>query len=56
MNACISKHVSKSLEWNQSIITCEAYDFIHDENSKEPPFFLMSSNNPLVPLNTLLTA
>ena len=35
-------------------LACAAYIFIPSESSKEAPFFLMFSRDPVPPLNTLL--
>ena len=42
LKACISKHVSSQLDWTSVIpLTCAAYNFLPNENSKESPFFLI---------------
>ena len=54
LKACMSKHVSKSLEWDQVIpLACAAYNFLLNEHSKESPFLLMLDRDPIVPLNSL---
>ena len=41
LNACIYKHVAKSLERNQVIpLACTAYNFLPNEHSKESPLSL----------------
>ena len=53
--ACMSKHVSKSLEWNQVVpLACAAYNFLSNEHSRESPIFLMFGRDPIVLLNSLL--
>ena len=43
------------LEWDVLVtLACAAYNFIHNEHSKESPFFLMFGRDPVLPLNTLL--
>ena len=55
LKACISKHISPQLEWDDLIpLACAAYNFIPNEHSKESPFFLMFGRDPVLPLNTLL--
>ena len=55
LKACISKHVSPQLEWDDLVpLACAAYNFIPNEHSKESPFFLMYGRDPVLPLNTLL--
>ena len=49
LKACMSKHVLKSLEWDQVVpLTCTAYNFLPNEHSKESPFFLMFGRDPTV--------
>ena len=55
LKACISKHISPQLEWDDLVpLACAAYNFIPNEYSKESPFFLMFRRDPVLPLNTLL--
>ena len=55
LKACISKHISPHLEWDDLVaLACAAYSFIPNEHSKELPFFLMFGRDPVLPLNTLL--
>ena len=54
MKACLSKHVSTRLEWDDVIpLACAAYNFTPNEHSKENPFFLMFGREALLPLNAL---
>ena len=55
LKACISKHISPQLEWDDLVpLACAAYNFLLNEHSKESPFFLMFGRDPVLPLNTLL--
>ena len=55
LKACLSKHVSAKLEWDEvTPLACAAYNFMPNENSHESPFFLMFAHDPILPLNTLL--
>ena len=55
LKACISKHISPQLEWDDLVpLACAAYNFIPNEHSKESPSFLMFGRDPVLPLNTLL--
>ena len=55
LKACILKHASPQLEWDDSVpLACAAYNFIPNEHSKESLFFLMFGRDPVLPLNTLL--
>ena len=55
LKACISKHISPQLEWDELVpLACAAYNFIPNEHSKESPFFLMFGRDPVLPPNTLL--
>ena len=55
LKACISKHISPQLEWDDVVpLACAAFNFIPNEHSKESPFFLMFGRDPVLPLNTLL--
>ena len=54
LKACLSKHVSSKLEWDDVVpLACAAYNFMPNEHSKESPFFLMFGREALLPLNTL---
>ena len=56
LKACISKHVSPLLEWTSVIpLACVAYNFLHNEHSKESPFFLMFGIDAVLTLNSLLS-
>ena len=55
LKACISKHITLQLEWDDLIpLASAAYNFMPNEHSKESPFFLMFGRDPVLPLNTLL--
>ena len=55
LKACLLKHVSSKLEWDDVVpLACAAYNFMPNENSRESPFFLMFARDPILPLNTLL--
>ena len=55
LKACISKHVSPQLEWDDLVpLACAAYNFMPNKHSKESPSFLMFGRDPILPLNTLL--
>ena len=55
LKACLSKHVSSKLEWDDVVpLACAAYNFMPNENSRESPFFLMFARDPILPLNTLI--
>ena len=55
LKACISKHISPQLEWDDLVpLACAAYNFLPNEHSKESPFFLMFGRDLVLPLNTLL--
>ena len=48
LKACMSKHVSKFLEWDQVIpLAYTAYNFSPNKCSKESPSFLMFGRDPL---------
>ena len=54
--ACIAKHIMPQLEWDVLVpLACAPYNFIPNEYSKEPPFFLIFGRDPILPLNTLLS-
>ena len=51
----MSKHLSAKLEWDEvAPLACATYNFMPNENSRELPFFLMFTRDPILPLNTLL--
>ena len=55
LKACISKHISPQLEWDDLVpLACAAYNFIPNKHSKESLFFLMFGRDPVLPLNTQL--
>ena len=55
LKACLSKHVSAKLEWDDVVpLVYAAYNFMLNENSRESPFFLMFARDSILPLNTLL--
>ena len=55
LKACMAKHVSKDLEWDEvASLACAAYNFMPNEHSNESPFFLMFGRDPILPLNTLI--
>ena len=55
LKACIAKHVSDQIEWDDvAPLACAAYNFMPNEHSNESPFFLMFGRDPILPLNTLL--
>lgn len=55
LKACISKHVSPRLEWDEvTSLATAAYNFFPNEHSKESPFFMMFGRDPIMPLNKLL--
>ena len=54
LKACISKHVSANMEWDDVVpLACAAYNFLPNEHSKESPFFLMFGREARIPLNTM---
>ena len=54
LKACISKHVSPQIEWDDVIpLASAAYNFLPNEHSKESPFFLMFGRDAILPLNKL---
>ena len=56
LKVCMSKHVFKSLEWDQVIpFTWTAYKVLPNEHSKESSLFLMFARDPIILLNSLLT-
>ena len=55
MKACIAKHITPQLEWDDVVpLACAAYNFFPNEHSRESPFFLMFGRDPLLPLTKLL--
>ena len=49
LKACLSKHVSSRLEWDDVVpLACAAYNFMPNEHSKESPFFLNTLLKPSV--------
>ena len=55
LKACISKHISPNMEWDDVVpLACAAYNFLPNEHSRESPFFLMFGRDSKLPLNTLL--
>ena len=55
LKACISKHISPNMEWDDVVpLACASYNFLPNEHSRESPFFLMFGGDPKLPLNTLL--
>ena len=55
MKACIAKHITPQLEWDDVVpLACAAYNFFPNEHSRESPFFLMFGRDPLLPLAKLL--
>ena len=54
LKACISKHVSPPMEWDNVVpLSCAAYNFLPNEHSKESPFFLMFGREARISLNTM---
>ena len=54
LKACISKHVSPTMEWDDVVpLSCAAYNFLPNEHSKESPFFLMFGREARISLNTM---
>ena len=55
LKACISKHVTPQIEWDDVIpLACVAYNFLPNEHSKESLFFLMFGTDAILSLNKLL--
>ena len=55
LKACIAKHISSQLEWDDVVpLACAAYNFLPNEHSRESSFFLMYGRDPLLPLTKLL--
>ena len=55
LKACMDKHTSKNLEWDDVIpMATAAYSFFPHTPSRERPFFLMFGINPLTGLQKLL--
>ena len=55
LKACIAKHISPQLEWDDVVpLACAAYNFFPNEHSRESHFFLMFGRDLLLPLTKLL--
>ena len=55
LKACMGKHISKNLEWDDVIpMATAAYNFFPHTPSRERPFFLMFGRDPLTGLLQLL--
>ena len=55
LKACMGKHISKNLEWDDVIpMATAAYNFFPYTSSRERPFFLMFGRDPLTGLQQLL--
>ena len=55
LKACMGKHISKNLEWDNVIpMATAAYNFFPHTPSRERPFFLMFGRDPLTGLQQLL--
>ena len=54
LKACIAKHITPQLEWDDVPLACAAYNFFPNEHSRESPFFLMFGRDPFLPLTKLL--
>ena len=55
LKACIAKHVSTTLEWDDIVpLVCTAYNFFPNKHSRECSFFLIFGQDVLVPLVKLL--
>ena len=55
LRACISKHITPQIEWDDVIpLACAAYNLSPNEHSKESLFFLMFGRDAILPLNKLL--
>ena len=53
LKACLSKHVSSRLEWDDVVpLACAAHNFMLNEHSKKSSFFLMFGREALLSLNT----
>ena len=51
----MSKHVSKSLKWDQVVcLACAAYNFLPNKHLKENPFFVMFGRDLILPLKSLI--
>lgn len=55
LKACIAKHISKTLEWDEVVpLACAAYNFFPGEHSTQSPFWLMFGREARTPLTTLI--
>ena len=55
LKACLAKHVSQELEWNEVCpIATAAYNFLPNEHSRESPFFIMFGRDPRILLTEIL--
>ena len=55
LKACIAKHITPQLEWDDIVpLACAAYNILPNEHSRESPFFLMFGRDPLLQLTKLL--
>ena len=55
LKACLAKHVSRELEWDDVCpIATAAYNFLPNEHSREAPFFIMFGRDPRIPLTKVL--
>ena len=55
LKACMGKHISKNLEWDDVIpMATAAYNFFPHTTNRERPFFLMFGRDPLTGLQQLL--
>ena len=55
LKACLAKHVSQELEWDEVCpIVTAAYNFLPNEHSRELPFFIMFGRDPQIPLTEIL--
>ena len=55
LKACLAKHVSQELEWDEVCpIATAAYNFLPNKHSQELPFFIMFSRDPRISLTEIL--
>ena len=53
--ACIAKHIRGGVEWDELVpLAVSAYNFFPCQSSKESPFILMFSRDPITPVAKLL--